>query len=411
MELIDYVKDAELKDGSIFNGLKIRVVGNDVLYDFAATNPMAMMILDPDNISGIAEDEILVDGKYLDKVTVNHELNEYRELKDDPGLSYWGAHTALMKLANTSQNLSMEAIVMKAKTEMIRKSMPIIVRKNPQGQDEILITTPNFDRGKDRIFPEGGVLDNYNKNPVIMWIHDYKGSTPSAGLPVAKNSYLKVTPEGIVAGPPIFLEGDEFASRVKNAWDKGFLNTASIGFAPIECETNEEGGTDYKKWEMLEWSFAPIPMNAEAARIAKSNGLDDLVEKEIVTKPEVTDDLVRVPVPSEEGKHKDCKIRTISISEKEGIQALYCVDHKTNITYLFDKDKWDMKKAEAWVKEHSKAFSQAELRDQIDYLGCMIANVGISSENIIELRRLAGGDMPVDITDPMGILIKQILGK
>jgi hypothetical protein len=165
--------------------------------------------------------------------------------------------------------------------KIVRKSVPLTFRKNEKGQDEIFITTPNPDRSGDCVFPEGCMLDNYLKNPVIMWLHDYRGATASAGIPVGKNSYLKVTAEGIIAGPPIFLDGDPFAERVKNAWDKGFIRTASIGFAPLEEPTlNDNGGYDYKKWEMLEWSLVPIPMNAEACRVAKAAGFEDLVEEE-----------------------------------------------------------------------------------------------------------------------------------
>lgn len=222
--------------------------------------------------------------------------------------------------------------------KVIRKSMPLTIRKNNNGEDEICITTPNFDRGKDRVFPEGGVLDNYLKNPIIMWIHDYAGRTESAGIPVGKNSYLRIVPEGIIAGPPIFLDGDPFAMRVKNAWDKGFLKSASIGFAPIESEPNDQGGTDYKKWEMLEWSFAPIPMNAEALRQAKSiMSAEEL--KEIIANAEVVD-----------------------LTEP-------------------------------------KRISQAEIKDEIDFLSEMVKEVGLSQENKTELRRISGSDMPVkDIT-------------
>ena len=70
--------------------------------------------------------------------------------------------------------------------------------------------------------------------------------------------------------------------------------------------------------------------------------------------PEETENFFRVPVPAEEGKHEGHRIRTIDISVKDGIKALYCGEHKVVITYLFstdDKFDWTMDKAEAWVKE------------------------------------------------------------
>jgi hypothetical protein len=283
MELIDYVKDAKIENGVVINNMVLRLVNTDVLFDYAGMNPAAARILDPRNLMAIQPTEILIDDKHATKQTANHELNEYQMLIDNPSLSYWEVHTALMKAANTTQNLSIDVTETKTMKKFERKSVSLITRKSAKGEDEVLITTPNFDRGCDRVTPTGGMIDNYQKNPVIMWLHDYKGETPAAGIPVAKCPYLRVTEEGIISGPPQFLEGDPFADRVKNAWNRGFIKTASIGFAPIEYETNEKGGTDYKKWELLEWSLVPIPMNAEAMRIAKDIG-EDLIEKPIQPK-------------------------------------------------------------------------------------------------------------------------------
>jgi len=74
----------------------------------------------------------------------------------------------------------------------------------------------------------------------------------------------------------------------------------------------------------------------------------------LITKPEETDDFIRIPV-------RDCKVTaTITISAKEGITALYCGKIKKIRTYIFSKKapyNWTMKKALAWVKEHGKELS------------------------------------------------------
>jgi len=76
---------------------------------------------------------------------------------------------------------------------------------------------------------------------------------------------------------------------------------------------------------------------------------------EPVKKVEENDKNIRIPVPGEEGKHSEHRIRTIVISEEKGIKALYCINDKKIITYIFAKNKdWTMEKAKAWVKENSK---------------------------------------------------------
>jgi 2'-5' RNA ligase len=75
-----------------------------------------------------------------------------------------------------------------------------------------------------------------------------------------------------------------------------------------------------------------------------------------VQKPEETTNQVRIPVPGEAGKHVDHKIRTIQLSADQGVSALYCVEDKVIITYLFDKAKgWSLDKAKEWVSSHEKS--------------------------------------------------------
>lgn len=66
-----------------------------------------------------------------------------------------------------------------------------------------------------------------------------------------------------------------------------------------------------------------------------------------ISKPETKEKYHRIPV-------KDCKITaTIDISGK-AIRALYCGKEKEIATYLFDVDKFTMKEAKVWIKEHKK---------------------------------------------------------
>jgi len=70
--------------------------------------------------------------------------------------------------------------------------------------------------------------------------------------------------------------------------------------------------------------------------------------------PEVTENKIRYPVKN---KKKGNPIRTITITE--GIKALYDVKRKVIVTYLFDKKKYDMKKAKKWIKDHSSLYDDA----------------------------------------------------
>lgn len=68
--------------------------------------------------------------------------------------------------------------------------------------------------------------------------------------------------------------------------------------------------------------------------------------------PEDTGKTIRVPVAAATQGHR---IRTIVLSRDQGIKALYDVDEKKIITYLFLKDKdWTMATAKEWVSSHQK---------------------------------------------------------
>jgi len=76
-------------------------------------------------------------------------------------------------------------------------------------------------------------------------------------------------------------------------------------------------------------------------------------EGEDITRPEVTANYVRIPVAP---KQKGDVLRTITISAKDGIKALYAVNRKLIVTYLFQKSNgWTMSKAKTWIKEHHKS--------------------------------------------------------
>jgi predicted RNA-binding Zn-ribbon protein involved in translation (DUF1610 family) len=66
-------------------------------------------------------------------------------------------------------------------------------------------------------------------------------------------------------------------------------------------------------------------------------GEETNMEEDVITKPEETDDLIRIPAKGEEGKHKGHKIRWITVSTKEGIRGIYCITCKKVISYIFDK--------------------------------------------------------------------------
>lgn len=124
---------------------------------------------------------------------------------------------------------------------------------------------------------EGLSMDNYLRNPVVMWAHDAVGRSPSGGLPIGRTLKLERTADGGMVADFEFLEDDPFVQRVKNAWDKGFLRAASISWVPTESVPIGSGRWRDVQSELLEWSIVSVPADPGALREAHARLLDSFL--------------------------------------------------------------------------------------------------------------------------------------
>src|SRR5439155_23911001 len=124
----------------------------------------------------------------------------------------------------------------------------------------------------------GCVLDPYLRNPVVMWGHNYQEP------PIARATDISIQPGvGMLAKfefPPAGIH--PLADTVRGLWDAGFINAASIGFAPLEYELIDDleqpaaevakYGRDripvFTRWELYEFSLVAVPRDRDAVRRA-----------------------------------------------------------------------------------------------------------------------------------------------
>lgn len=132
------------------------------------------------------------------------------------------------------------------------------------------ITTAARDRESDTLAADGWKVDNYLKNPVVLWAHDYRS------LPIGRSKSLSRTEGGLSSVA-------EFASRDLNPLGDTvlrmirakYLNATSVGFNPMKWAWNETaGGVDFVEHELLEYSVVPVPANPEALVEARAKGID-----------------------------------------------------------------------------------------------------------------------------------------
>jgi len=130
-----------------------------------------------------------------------------------------------------------------------------------------IVSTGIKDRDGDIIKPAGWMLDNYRKNPVVLYGHD------RTGFPVGKA--LKMNKKINLNGDVLFTERDinPQGYMTYRLVKGGFLNAVSAGFRSIEHRFREDG-IDFDKAELLEFSVVPVPANPEALVMAKGAGID-----------------------------------------------------------------------------------------------------------------------------------------
>lgn len=116
-------------------------------------------------------------------------------------------------------------------------------------------------------------LDNYRKNPVVLWSHDYWGSR----LPIGR-AEVDVDGKTLISSVTFDPE-DEFARQIESKFRRGFLNTVSVGW-----DTHRDGTTTRN--ELLDISAVPVPGDPDALMERQLRGLANLGERLI----ELTDE-------------------------------------------------------------------------------------------------------------------------
>jgi len=168
-----------------------------------------------------------------------------------------------------------------------------------------IISSGKPDRGGDIIDQKSWILDNFIKNPVVLWGHDH--SKPA----VAKALDIFVNQEGMLEAVFQFaLEHSALARELFGLYADGFLNSFSVGFTNGRSEEKDGYRVLYDN-ELLEFSCVNVPMDALA--LAKSNGsITDEIEKAI----------------EKEGRILSTKSRDLIQKAKDSLEALLEADKK-----------------------------------------------------------------------------------
>jgi hypothetical protein len=98
---------------------------------------------------------------------------------------------------------------------------------------KVVISNSKINSYGFRVLTEGIDLTQYRRNPVLLYGHN------RYNLPVGRMENLLIEGDNLI-GEPVFDEKDEYAMKIKNKWDNGFLKMASAGLDIIEISAEKK---------------------------------------------------------------------------------------------------------------------------------------------------------------------------
>ncbi len=140
-----------------------------------------------------------------------------------------------------------------------------------EGPVTFVASSESEDRLGDVVRSNGWELDEYRRNPVFLWAHDYTRT------PVGRSVWVGV--EGSRLLNAVVFAPTEFAREVESLYRQRFLRAVSVGFR-AKAFTFRKGsvgavdGVEFTRQELLEVSAVPVPANPQALAKALEGGLE-----------------------------------------------------------------------------------------------------------------------------------------
>jgi len=273
--------------------------------------------------------------------------------------------------------------------EYVNKGFSDIDMDIAEGERAVIkyVSTISVDRDGDIILPNGVMLEDFQKNPVVLYGHNYGGAMfgGQGQLPIARDMWIKSDGKGLIAKQK--YHEHQFADDIYKIHKNGGGLASSIGFIPLKWvdKTNkkewdtvvgqvkkdygvEDGHFEganriYTKTYLLEHSDVPVPSNPDALTLAVKSGAFEFQSKDLETDIYPLDksaDLINNGMLEE-------KVQTLE-DELEKAQARifqleqYVIDQQKHIEPIIPEQKsFDPEKIEQMI---SKRFDK--ILDKID---------------------------------------------
>ena len=142
----------------------------------------------------------------------------------------------------------------------------VFARADAKAGDPIRFVASTANVARDGLIVEasGWQLDNYRKNPVFLWAHDYDHP------PIGK-AEVEIVDDQLIADVT-FDQGDDKARQIESKYRNGFLHAVSVGFSieEIKPPKGTMNAPVVTQAELYEISAVPVPSDPDALKARKA---------------------------------------------------------------------------------------------------------------------------------------------
>jgi len=282
----------------------------------------------------------------------------------------------------------------------------------------VKISTDALDRDQEVLLPAGCDFENFEKNPIVLAMHDH------TALPIGKSLWQKVRKNDIIAKPQFHpvanydlpqIMFDLYADEVLKAWSVGFMPKSGGFREPVEDDLKARPDWAgcrgiYTDWELWEYSAVPVPSNPEALALAVKTGVKSIPEGllALMKLPDVGETFRwKKPYPNEHA----CRLRdpgdfdadSFRRTTREHEGTTYSIimgklkgeSAMTEQAYRYPKDAWDVSAARTHCDGHDGAIFEPakDVRDRDSLARCdarqlLTSRAPIGAIRAVEVRRL-----------------------
>jgi hypothetical protein len=132
-----------------------------------------------------------------------------------------------------------------------------------------VISTATLDRAGDRLIPRGCRLENYAKNPVVMWAHGLDGINQPIGTSRGPDGDLAIiVSDDDVRATSWFSQKSLEAAQIFELIDEGIVRATSVRETPIKSRVDHDPQAGQilivEEWDLEEWSWCAVGVNPDA---------------------------------------------------------------------------------------------------------------------------------------------------